>query len=142
METSSPDSTMIQLGNIYPLPTQTQILLRWEFTELLDLTANQGQISKEGRTVSCEHIRHLTTLDKKKNSGTLSLKTAKDFHLIRRKCIMPNGFLMLKNKFILVYFFKEWNIKMPEEPVNFSQICRLIKKKLNNLFLLEMPLSN
>ena len=55
---------------------------------------------------------------------------------------MPNGFLMLKNKFILVYFFKEWNIKMPEEPVNFSQICRLIKKKLNNLFLLEMPLSN
>ena len=31
---------------------------------------------------------------------------------------------------------------MPEEQVNFSQICRLIGKKLNNLFLLEMPLSN
>ena len=32
---------------------------------------------------------------------------------------------------------------MPEEQVNFLQICRLIKKKkLNNLFLLEMPLSN
>ena len=76
--------------------------------------ANQGQVSKEGRNVSCEHIRHLTTLDKKKDSGTLSLKTEKDIQLIRKKRVLPNGFLMLKNKFILVYFFKEWNIKMPE----------------------------
>lgn len=129
MEKSPPDSTMIQLENVYPFPTQTQILLRWEFTELLDVTANQGQVSKEGRNVSCEHICHLTTLDKKKDSGTLSLKTEKDIQLIRKKWVLPNGFLMLKNKFILVYFFKEWNIKMPEEQVNFLQICRLIKKK-------------
>ena len=105
METSPPNSTMIQLENIYPFPIQTQILLRWEFTELLDLTANQGQVSKEGRNVSCEHIRHLTTLDKKKDSGTLNLKTEKDIHLIRRKWILPNRFLMLKNKFILVCLF-------------------------------------
>ena len=105
MEKSPPDSTMIQLENVYPFPTQTQILLRWEFTELLDVTANQGQVSKEGRIVSCEHICHLTTLDKKKDSGTLSLKTEKDIQLIRKKWVLPNGFLMLKNKFILVCLF-------------------------------------